>query len=150
MATTFGNTRWLEEGKPVSHGWTIFMVVAGTGISKNVVDQAMASAIMKDSKYRWSSDTGAFDSPEEQGRYLRRYLPKVLINSKEGVRLMQRVWHWLRGRYGFGSFVPLLYPLFCKASIYSRICHCLAREWVSKTAHVAQPIREEIHRIQSD
>ena len=28
------------------------MVVAGTGISKDVVDQAMASAIMKDSRYR--------------------------------------------------------------------------------------------------
>ncbi|KAG6899289.1 hypothetical protein C0993_011483, partial [Termitomyces sp. T159_Od127] len=43
-------------------GQGVFMVVAGTGISKDVVDQAMASAIMKESKYRWCSDTGAFDN----------------------------------------------------------------------------------------
>ncbi|CAA7263844.1 unnamed protein product [Cyclocybe aegerita] len=47
-----------------SFGQGVFMVVAGTGISKDVVDQAMASAIMKDSRYRWCSDTGAFDRKE--------------------------------------------------------------------------------------
>lgn len=74
------------------------MVVAGTGISKDVVDQAMASAIMKDSRYRWCSDTGAFDDPSIQQRYLKKYLPKSLLESPTGVRLLERTWYWLHGR----------------------------------------------------
>jgi hypothetical protein len=82
-----------------SFGQGVFMVVAGTGISKDVVDQAMASAIMKDSRYRWSSDTGAFDRRDVQQRYLEKYLPKPLLESDIGVRLLERVWYWLHGRF---------------------------------------------------
>ena len=83
-----------------SFGQGVFMVVAGTGISKDVVDQAMASAIMKDSRYRWCSDTGAFDLQQVQTHYLRKYLPLGLLQSDAGVRLLERVWYWLHGRYG--------------------------------------------------
>ena len=81
-----------------SSGHGIFMVVAGTGISKDVVDQAMASAIMKESKYRWCSDTGAFDDLDEQRRYVERYLPPSLLLSNSGMRLIRRIGYWLRGR----------------------------------------------------
>lgn len=81
-----------------SFGQGVFMVVAGTGISKDVVDQAMASAIMKDSKYRWCSDTGAFDQKDIQRRYMLKYLPPSLIESDSGKRLLERVWYWLHGR----------------------------------------------------
>ncbi|KAH9475550.1 hypothetical protein JR316_0012665 [Psilocybe cubensis] len=84
-----------------SFGQGVFMVVAGTGISKDVVDQAMASAIMKDSRYRWCSDTGAFDHKEVQVRYLQKYLPQSLLDSNAGVRLVERIWYWLHGRYRF-------------------------------------------------
>lgn len=86
---------WEEQ----SSGQGVFMVVAGTGISKDVVDSAMTSAIMKESKYRWCSDTGAFDKPDIQRQYLIEYLPKSLIQSEPGARLLQRLWYWLRGRY---------------------------------------------------
>jgi len=75
------------------------MVIAGTGISKNVVDQAMASAIMKESRYRWCSDTGAFSSFEAQRLYLSQYLPRHLLESEVGKRLLQRLWYWLHGRF---------------------------------------------------
>ena len=81
-----------------SSGHGIFMVVAGTGISKDVVDQAMASAIMKESKYRWCSDTGAFDDLDEQRRYIEKYLPPSFLSSNSGMRLIQRIGYWLRGR----------------------------------------------------
>jgi len=84
-----------------SFGQGVFMVVAGTGISKDVVDQAMASAIMKDSKYRWCSDTGAFDCRDVQRRYLQKYLPRHLLESDSGTRLLERVWYWLHGRCVF-------------------------------------------------
>lgn len=85
---------WEEQ----SFGQGVFMIVAGTGISKDVVDQAMASAIMKDSRYRWCSDTGAFDSKDVQARYLEKYLPRGFLSSETGQRLLDRVWYWLHGR----------------------------------------------------
>ena len=87
-----------------SFGQGVFMVVAGTGISKDVVDQAMASAIMKDSRYRWCSDTGAFDFQHVQTHYMRKYLPQSLLQSESGVRLLERVWYWLHGRYWSAFF----------------------------------------------
>ena len=89
-----------------SFGQGVFMVVAGTGISKDVVDQAMASAIMKDSRYRWCSDTGAFDLQDVQKRYLRKYLPQSLLQTDAGARLLERVWYWLHGRYVCFSCFP--------------------------------------------
>ena len=81
-----------------SFGQGVFMVVAGTGISKDVVDQAMASAIMKESKYRWCSDTGAFDDIQTQHRYILKYLPSSVVESPSGKRLIERMGYWLRGR----------------------------------------------------
>ena len=89
----------VEAWEGQSFGQGVFMVVAGTGISKDVVDQAMASAIMKDSRYRWCSDTGAFDLQHVQTHYLRKYLPQGLLQTEAGVRLLERVWHWLHERY---------------------------------------------------
>ncbi|KAG5731312.1 hypothetical protein E4T56_gene8114 [Termitomyces sp. T112] len=82
-------------------GQGVFMVVAGTGISKDVVDQAMASAIMKESKYRWCSDTGAFDDEAIQRRYIEKFFPPTLLSSASGKRLLDRVWYWLHGRHRF-------------------------------------------------
>ena len=79
----------------------VSLVVAGTGISKDVVDNAMASAISKEFKYRWCSDTGGFDTPEVQKLYLLRYLPPSLVKSRSGARLVERTLYWLRGRYRF-------------------------------------------------
>ncbi|KAG6865084.1 hypothetical protein C0991_005228 [Blastosporella zonata] len=87
------------EGQTSGQG--VFMVVAGTGISKDVVDQAMASAIMKESKYRWCSDTGAFDDPHKQRQYMAKYLPPTFLSSPSGRRLLERVWCWLHGRHRF-------------------------------------------------
>ncbi|KAJ2918891.1 hypothetical protein MD484_g1487, partial [Candolleomyces efflorescens] len=87
------------ESQASGHG--VFMVVAGTGISKDVVDQAMTSAIMKDSRYRWCSDTGAFDHVDIQEAYLRKYLPSEYLASDSGKRLLERLWYWLHGRHRF-------------------------------------------------
>jgi hypothetical protein len=84
------------EGQSIGQG--VFMVVAGTGISKEVVDQAMSSAIMKDSKYRWCSDTGAFDNIQIQRKYILKYLPPSLVQSFSGRRLLERMGYWLHGR----------------------------------------------------
>ncbi|KAF5378063.1 hypothetical protein D9615_007518 [Tricholomella constricta] len=85
-------------------GQGVFMVVAGTGISKDVVDQAMASAIMKESKYRWCSDTGAFDDVHVQRAYIEKYLPPTLLSGASGRRLTERIGH----RFTAGYIAELL------------------------------------------
>jgi len=115
---------WEEQ----SFGQGVFMVVAGTGISKDVVDQAMASAIMKDSRYRWCSDTGAFDCRDGQFKYLQNYLPQKLLASESGQRLLERVWYWLHGRLvrtNF-SFSGLKSHLFWLPGIDSRVAMWLS------------------------
>ncbi|KIJ99806.1 hypothetical protein K443DRAFT_8140 [Laccaria amethystina LaAM-08-1] len=116
------------ESQSVGHG--VFMVVAGTGISKDVVDQAMASAIMKDSRYRWCSDTGAFDEVELQRRYLVKYLPKSVLDTAAGRRLVERVWYWLHGRHRFtaGFVAELIVNGF-------RRCHGLLNAYVEHFTH---------------
>ena len=53
---------------------SVYLVIAGMAICKDVVDQAMASAMVKVWRCRWYSNTGAFDEVEVQRRYLVKYL----------------------------------------------------------------------------
>lgn len=48
--------------------------------------------------YRICTDTGAFDTPDDQARYAMHYLPSPLVSSDEGKDLIYRMWLWLRGR----------------------------------------------------
>lgn len=111
VATSFCSDR---NGEPqamlreIIHAWAksgVFLIVAGTGIPKDVVEQAMASGIMKNSSYRWCSDTGAFDTVEAQHRYLVKYLPKSLLRTESWKRLLRRIWYWLRGRWVTGALI---------------------------------------------
>ena len=76
----------------------MFLVVAGTRIRKDVVDQAMASAMVKDSKYRWYSNTGAFIKVEVQRRYWVKYLLSSVLDTLAWRRLVESAWYWLHGR----------------------------------------------------
>lgn len=132
-------------------GRGVFMVVAGTGISKDVVDQAMASAIMKDSRYRWCSDTGAFDHINIQHAYLRKYIPPRYLESAAGKRLLERVWYWLHGRC-------VASPLFvahrqhslirCQASIHGWLRVGADFEWLSAASCASERLYTPLLGIQ--
>ena len=64
------------------------MVVAGMGISKDVMDQAIAPAIMKNPRYRWCSDTRAFNEVEVQRRYSNK-LPRSVLDMPAGRRRLE-------------------------------------------------------------
>lgn len=49
--------------------------------------------------YRWTSDTGAFDTRESQREYILRYLPKTFAESPSGEALISSAWDWCRGRF---------------------------------------------------
>lgn len=74
------------------------MVVTATGISRKSVKSAITPALRKISMYREHMETGAFTTLEAQKLFFKQYLPTSLIQSGSGVRLLNRVGYWLRGR----------------------------------------------------
>ncbi|ESK91824.1 hypothetical protein Moror_10550 [Moniliophthora roreri MCA 2997] len=86
-------------------------VITGTGVSVKLLTEAVASASYKlrIHKFLESSATGAFDSREEQENYVRKYVPLEVLNTDLGRKLLDRMWHWLRGRYRLtASFLTCL------------------------------------------
>jgi hypothetical protein len=53
--------------------------------------------------YRWTSDTGAFDSQALQSRYLKDITPPGYFDSPSGVVLRHRIWRWFRSRYDLSN-----------------------------------------------
>ncbi|KAL1676433.1 hypothetical protein EV122DRAFT_291954 [Schizophyllum commune] len=45
------------------------------------------------------TDTGAFDAPDDQRRYVTQYMPPDMVSSSVGESLITRIWSWLRGRH---------------------------------------------------
>lgn len=48
---------------------------------------------------RVCTDTGAFDTPDDQRRYVTQYMPPDMVSSSVGQSLIARIWSWLRCRY---------------------------------------------------
>ncbi|KAH0588223.1 hypothetical protein H2248_006935 [Termitomyces sp. 'cryptogamus'] len=61
------------------------------------------------SSWRWTSDTGAFDGPETQKRYVLSFLPASLAQTPRAEALFKRIWDWCRPRYRLtASLVAML------------------------------------------
>ncbi|KAL1661042.1 hypothetical protein GGF50DRAFT_129806 [Schizophyllum commune] len=81
------------------------MTVILTGTSVNMAPFVNPARTV----YRVFTDTGAFDAPDEQRRYVTRYMPPALVSSYEGQQLVSRIWSWLRGRHRFtAAFIACL------------------------------------------
>ncbi|KAJ7442196.1 hypothetical protein B0H11DRAFT_2251634 [Mycena galericulata] len=79
-----------------------FGLVAGTGVDKDLVEEAMNSSIAKLMPTHLTSLTGAFDPDADPGfhqRYVRRYIPQEYLNTAEGDRLLHRINTWCAGRF---------------------------------------------------
>ncbi|KAL1729151.1 hypothetical protein EV714DRAFT_213520 [Schizophyllum commune] len=58
---------------------------------------------------RVCTDTGAFDTPDDQRRYVTQYMPPDMVSSSVGESLIARMWSWLRGRHRFtAAFIACL------------------------------------------
>ncbi|KAL1661329.1 hypothetical protein GGG16DRAFT_60491 [Schizophyllum commune] len=58
---------------------------------------------------RVCTDTGAFDTPDDQRRYVTHYMPPAMVSSSVGESLIARMWSWLRGRHRFtAAFIACL------------------------------------------
>ncbi|KAJ3846562.1 hypothetical protein EV368DRAFT_6233, partial [Lentinula lateritia] len=80
-------------------------VVAGTMIPP----EHFQSATGEWDDFRWCSDTGSFDDPEEHRRYVSQFLPSEFVSSMTGQALLDRSWRWLRGRHRYtASYITVL------------------------------------------
>ncbi|KAJ6536591.1 hypothetical protein DFH09DRAFT_931293, partial [Mycena vulgaris] len=88
------------------------LTVAGTGVNKTLVDDAMRSAIGKTAKSRFRSGTGAFKEEKQSHsheKYIRKYIPPQLLATADGERLVQRIKAWTVGRFRLtASFIAHL------------------------------------------
>ncbi|KAK7452134.1 hypothetical protein VKT23_012239 [Stygiomarasmius scandens] len=86
-------------------------IVTGTGISKEMLEDAVSSATYKEQSIAFVPDynTGGFDHIEDQKSYIAHYLGEGFPQSQIGKPLCSRMWHWLRGRYRFTTeFLSLI------------------------------------------
>ncbi|TDL26510.1 hypothetical protein BD410DRAFT_783559 [Rickenella mellea] len=87
-------------------------VVCGTGLSVDVIIEALASNYVKEPKRcRTFSSLGAFDTREAQEKYMLRYIPQEQYEplTTSFAALLERAWRWLRGRHRITvQFVALL------------------------------------------
>lgn len=97
---------WLQD-LPAS----VRFVVTGTSVSEEAVREPVASATLKDDSLVTCSDTGGFDSEQEQRKYLKLYLPLQFVEDPKGQALINRVCYWLRGRSA-SSLQPQSWSLF--------------------------------------
>ncbi|KAJ7741220.1 hypothetical protein DFH07DRAFT_751229 [Mycena maculata] len=99
--------------------WIIFLglilVVSGTGVSGEVVEETMRSAVAKYKGYKSFHETGQFEGAKTiddadnqraydqstQAEYIKRFMPPELAGKDFIVELMIRVSYWLKGRFRF-------------------------------------------------
>ncbi|KAJ7098652.1 hypothetical protein B0H15DRAFT_797342 [Mycena belliarum] len=101
---------------------TAVFIVTGTGISRDVIEETMRSAVVKYDKYTSVSETGNFDTVMDpmvqavaisqesdsndtneldQLAYVSQFIPPAIRSDESIQRLLRRVALWLRGRFRF-------------------------------------------------
>ncbi|KAJ7081315.1 hypothetical protein B0H15DRAFT_744991, partial [Mycena belliarum] len=82
----------------------IDVTIAGTGIDEALVEETLKSIINKSKNFTWTTQTGSFNkehSRELQATYICRYIPPTILQTASGQRLIERIHHWLEGRFRF-------------------------------------------------
>jgi hypothetical protein len=79
----------------------IKLIVSGTGLSLETVNEVLASGVGKpatDGGFDVFHDVGSFGTQESQRAYLDRYVPQSVLASSSGQILCKRICNWLLGR----------------------------------------------------
>ncbi|KAF8523132.1 hypothetical protein BU17DRAFT_86285 [Hysterangium stoloniferum] len=89
---------------------TVKVIVSGTGLSLEEVEDALSSSVGKPSgRFETFVDLGMSDNPLKLDVTLRQYVPLSFLESDSAKYLQQRIREYLPGRYRFLiSFVELL------------------------------------------
>ncbi|KAG7087854.1 hypothetical protein E1B28_013792 [Marasmius oreades] len=96
----------MAPGKSKSH---YTFVITGTGMSKELIVDALSSTTMKPAEFKEYKTIGSFDQQVNQMKYIKRFIPQCIWDTFVGKILMDRMWYWLEGRYRFtAEFITLL------------------------------------------
>ncbi|KAL0569136.1 hypothetical protein V5O48_012837 [Marasmius crinis-equi] len=93
----------------VSDQEMVTIIVTGTGLRTEEIEEALTSTTMKPTKVAEINIIGAFEDRGVQEQYVRKYIPESILSHVVGQVLLDRIWHWLRGRYRFtAAYLALL------------------------------------------
>ncbi|KAL5476915.1 hypothetical protein ACEPAI_3101 [Sanghuangporus weigelae] len=91
--------------RPIIKSWQLAtefpIVVSGTGLSIDVVNEVVTSAVMKFELFTFATRTGAFDDEDDQREYILRYMPRHFARTISGKAFLKRAWNYARGRHRF-------------------------------------------------
>ncbi|KAJ6472325.1 hypothetical protein C8R47DRAFT_726863 [Mycena vitilis] len=79
----------------------LWLIILGTGMSKSVVEETMASALIKGGSYRILHDVGGFDEEDAQAEYMKSLMPIDFKDTEGADDLCELAFYWLRGRFRF-------------------------------------------------
>jgi hypothetical protein len=88
---------WIRFNVDVFSHEDMRLVLAGTGMDAHLLKNTLATPTLKDEPFKWINDIGAFNDPESQARYIKRYIPAPWTKP-QWRHLLERAWNWLRGR----------------------------------------------------
>ena len=75
------------------------LILSGTGINYQVIDEILGSSHVKARPYARLHDIGGFDDPRSQAAYIQHYFPPTLFQFPAWKAFLSRAWAWLCGRY---------------------------------------------------
>ncbi|KAL5476916.1 hypothetical protein ACEPAI_3102 [Sanghuangporus weigelae] len=91
--------------RPIIRAWkmatTFPIVISGTSLSINVVNEVVSAAVMKIMPFTFATRTGAFDDEDDQREYILRYMPRHFARTVSGKAFLKRAWNYARGRHRF-------------------------------------------------
>ncbi|KAJ7780854.1 hypothetical protein DFH07DRAFT_950077 [Mycena maculata] len=87
----------------------MWLILAGTGMKKSVMDETLASAILKEGSVVTAFDIGGFDDATDQMEYMKSLMPDDFKCSEKAQNLFRLAHYWLRGRFRFtATFMRVL------------------------------------------
>ena len=75
------------------------LILSGTGINYQIIDEILGSSIAKAQPYVRLHNIGAFDDMSSQTAYIQQFFPPTLFSTPPWHAFLSRAWAWLRGRY---------------------------------------------------
>jgi hypothetical protein len=77
--------------------WQMRLVLSGTGIDLQALQDTLGSSGLKEEPYHLKSNIGAFEDPQSQAEYIKKYIPAHWTNPRWSEFLV-RAWAWFHGR----------------------------------------------------
>ncbi|KAJ6617061.1 hypothetical protein B0H10DRAFT_2034538, partial [Mycena sp. CBHHK59/15] len=79
----------------------MYLIISGTAMSQAVIEETMASAVLKGGRYETIKDVGGLETLESTVEYLASLMPDKIRSTESMLVLCHRVAYYLHGRFRF-------------------------------------------------